>query len=75
MVILSWFVNRREPAELDLKGLESYAMFNMSVRASADARWIDLGKMIVEDAATIGAAMKERRASLRNAADSRAYFI
>lgn len=63
-------VEKKEPAELDLKGVESYSMFNLRVRASADARWIDLGKMIVEDAATIGDAMKERRASLRNAADS-----
>mmetsp|Transcript_2261 Transcript_2261/g.4535 ORF Transcript_2261/g.4535 Transcript_2261/m.4535 type:complete len:250 (-) Transcript_2261:289-1038(-) len=63
-------VEKKEPAELDLKGVESYVMFNLCVRASADARWIDLGKMIVEDPSTIGAAMKERRASLRNAADS-----
>mmetsp|Transcript_6961 Transcript_6961/g.12037 ORF Transcript_6961/g.12037 Transcript_6961/m.12037 type:complete len:255 (+) Transcript_6961:136-900(+) len=60
---------KREPEQLDVKTVESYAMFNLCVRASAEAMWCQLGKMVVEDPATIGAAMNERRALLKSTAN------
>lgn len=60
---------KREPEPLDVNTVESYAMFNLCVRASAEAVWCQLGKMVVEDPATIGAAMNERRALLKSTAN------
>lgn len=59
---------KKEPQELDIDTAATITMHKMWVRANESSQWRPLGEILVEDAATAAAAMKERRAIMRDGA-------